>query len=112
MKASALFPSKYIRVADLNGSAVVVEISHVEMEEIGGEGQKKPVLYFKDRKKGLVLNRTNAHAISNAYGDESDKWIGKPIELFPTTTEFQGSMVDAIRIRIPTSAPSDETPIT
>ena len=109
MKIATLFPSKYLRTPDLNGSAVVAEISHVEMEEIGGE--RKPILCFKDRQKGLVLNRTNAHAISEAYGEDSDDWIGKPVEVYPTTTQYLGNMVDCLRLRIPpTPRPSDEIP--
>ena len=43
--------------------------------------QTKAVLYFVGKEKRLVLNGTNTETLCNAYGDESDHWIGKTIAL-------------------------------
>ena len=110
MKISKAFPSRYLKAADLDGSAVALTISHVEREEVGNEKEQKPVLYFKDWTKGLVLNRTNAGAITAAYGDESEDWTGKPVEVFATTTQFRGTTVDCLRVRISSPGQSDEPP--
>jgi hypothetical protein len=104
MKISAAFPSSYVKAADLNGKAVRVTISHVEMETIGDD--RKPVLYFKQSKKGLVLNKTNANNIVFAYGDDTDDWSNKDIELYPSMVDFQGRSVEAIRVRVPRAAPA------
>jgi hypothetical protein len=51
------------------------------------------------------------------YGDDTANWAGKPIEIYPTQTEFRGDMVDAIRIRVPdvdprsTPAPTAAAPM-
>ena len=61
----------------------------VVVEEIG-EGkdrQAKPVLYFHNREKGLVLNVTNARTIEDAYGTETGDWAGQLVELFSTNTK-------------------------
>lgn len=101
MKMSDAFPSKYLKAADLNGARVRVTIDRVVFEEIGqGEDKdRKPVLYFKGKEKGVVMNKTNATNIALMYGDEMDDWAGVSVELFPAMVDFQGRSVEAIRIR-------------
>ena len=101
MKISEEFPSKYLKSGDLRGQEVRVIMGRVEREDIGNE--KKLVLYFKGKDKGMVLNKTNAQAIGNFYGDDSDDWFDQPLILFSIRTEFQGKPVDGLRCRIPTA---------
>jgi len=107
MKISNAFPSEYLRAADLNGRNVMVVIDRTEMAELGG-GDHKPVLYFKGKDKGLVLNKTNANNIATVYGDDTDDWEGKDIVLFTAMVDFQGKTVEAIRVRAP--MPKDRRP--
>lgn len=107
MRVSSAFPSQYLRAADLQERAVRVTMNHITMEDIGSDN--KPVLYFTGKEKGLVLNKTNANNIANVYGDETDGWAGKEIELFPTIVDFQGKSVDAIRVRVPRAKPAAAT---
>jgi hypothetical protein len=100
MKMSSVYPSNYLKAADLQGKFVSVNIAEVKIVDLGGN-EERPVVFFEDKKRGLVLNKTNSNAIVNAYGDETDNWNGKPLELFPTETSFQGKMVPCIRLRIP-----------
>ncbi len=93
------FPSNYLKAADLNNRAVKVAIDKVIFEEIGQEKDKKPVMYFADVKKGLVLNKTNATTIGAVYGQEFEGWTGKEIELFSMMVPFNGQNVPAIRVR-------------
>lgn len=101
MKLNILFPSKYVKAADLNGKPVTLTISHLIVEKMGhgAEEEKKPVLYFAKATKGLVLNRTNGMIIGALYGDETDDWKGKRITIYPTKVRAFGSMQDAIRVR-------------
>ena len=100
MKISSAFPSKYLKAADLMDQNVNVIMSHVDMEDVG-DTDKKPVLYFKGKDKGVVLNKTNSRVITNAYGDDTEGWKDKPIILYPAMVDFRGDMVEAIRVRIP-----------
>ena len=102
MVISAAFPSNYVKAADLNGKPRPLTIRTCVMEELGQGSDKetKPVLYFNGAQKGLVLNKTNTKVIVEAYGKETINWEGKPVEVFPTTTEFKGETVDAIRVRV------------
>lgn len=101
MKISQLFPSKYVKAADLNGKTVTLTIAKLVVEELGhgAERERKPVLYFQKASKGLVLNRTNAMTIASLYGDESDEWQGKRISIYPTRIRAFGTMQDTIRVR-------------
>lgn len=108
MKIGAAFPGQYLKAADLQGKRVRVVIDKVDMEDIGGE--TKPVLHFRGKNRGVVLNKTNANAIWGINGsDDTDDWPGTEIVLFPSKTDFQGKRVDCIRIDPPDqSAPKPQ----
>ena len=57
------FPSKYLKSGDLQGAAVKVKISNVLSEEIGGD--RKLIMHFAGKTKGMVLNKTNARTIAD-----------------------------------------------
>ena len=108
MKITSAFPSRYLKAADIpSGRSIAVAVREVVMEGVEsdhGPAEDKPVVYFEDKQKGLVLNRTNAAVISEAYGDETDAWPGKPLEIYTTQTEFRGRMVPCLRLRISAAA--------
>lgn len=99
MKGSDIFPSKYIKADDLNGRDVAVAIDHADIEKLGDEA--KLVLYFKNKEKGMICNKTNFNRIAYLYGDETDDWPGKEIVLTSEFVEFQGKTVKGLRVRAP-----------
>ena len=103
MHIDALFPSKYLKASDFDGNPRTLKIAGIETEKMG-DGEMKPVLYFSNATKGVVLNKTNAGVLKQLYGGDTDNWIGKPIQLVAATTEFQGKVVDCIRLRPPNAA--------
>lgn len=109
MNIDSAFPGTYLKASDLQGQAARVTIAKVVMEDIGDD--HKPVIYFQGKERGLVANKTNANTIKIAYGNDTDQWIGKPIELFEALVDFQGRQVAAIRIRIPRQAPVQSSPV-
>lgn len=107
MHIDSAFPSKYLKQADLNGRAVRVTIDRVEIEDVG-DGDRKAVIYFQDKEKGLALNRINADTISSSYGQETDDWTGRLIELYADPNVYYGGKkVGGLRVRVPriTTAP-------
>jgi len=97
MDINNAFPSKWLRSSDLMGREVRVTIERVEMETLGED--KRPIAYFRNKQKGLVLNKTNANTIADMYGFNTDHWIGKEIVIYPTRVDFKGERVDAIRVQ-------------
>lgn len=110
MKQHDVFPGKYLKAADLNGSTPTVTIAKVVMEEVG-DGMK-PICYFVGKEKGLVLNKTNFSAIEDLAGEEdTDNWPGAKIMLITAKVEFQGKRVPAIRIEAPAGAAPRPVPV-
>ena len=101
------FPSNYLKAADLNNRTIKLKMEKVVFEEIGQDKDQKPVLFFQEVKKGLVLNKTNATTIGAVHGQEFEGWTGKEIELFSMMVPFQGQNVPAIRVR---AAPEEPAP--
>jgi hypothetical protein len=56
------------------------------------------------------MNKTCARVIKKAFGPETDSWVGKRIELYPTTCESFGDVVECIRVRIPNGSRSTPAP--
>jgi hypothetical protein len=101
MRISDQFPSDYLRAADLNNKEVTYTMRSVAIEQIGADKEDKPVLYFEGQEKGIILNKTNAAAIAQIYGDDTDDWAGEAITLFSAIVSFQGQNVPAIRVKAP-----------
>lgn len=97
MNINDQFPSKFLKASDLSGGEVTVTIKDCIVEAIGED--KRPVLYFAGKEKGVVLNKTNATNIGDAYGPDTDEWLGKKVTLYTTYVDFQGRSMEAIRIR-------------
>ena len=112
MKMSDMFPSKYLRAADIPaGREVPFSIESVEMVPIEGEDELKPCLYFRNQKKGLVLNKTNGLTLAAAYGDDSEAWPGRVVAVYATTTQFGGKLVPCVRLRIPAPPAAPALPV-
>ncbi len=94
------FPSNYLKASDLGGRPVVVTIRSVEFEPVGRDKEIKGVVYFVGKKKGVVLNKTNARKITEIAGSAlTEEWQGTAIAIYPTETEFAGEMVECIRVK-------------
>ncbi len=93
------FPSNYVAAADLQGRDVTVTIAAIKLEKVGTDQEERPVLYFQGMTKGMVMNRTNGKRISKLYGPETNEWVGKPIILYESETDFGGETVPCIRVR-------------
>jgi hypothetical protein len=108
MTRDEVFPSKYLKAADLKGKAHIVTIESAPYEtlkSLDGQETQKIVLYFKNAPKSLPLNATNFDAVCDATGcSDTEDWPGQRIELYATKTTMGGKAVDCIRIRRP-SAP-------
>jgi hypothetical protein len=108
MLISDAFPSEYLKAADLRGKQARVVIDRVELREVGDD--HKPVLFFRGKDKGVVLNKTNANNIGLAYGDDTDEWTSKDVILYEAMVDFQGRSVKAIRIRVPSAKERNTVP--
>jgi hypothetical protein len=100
--------SKFLKADDLKGRAIKVEISNAKVEPMTQDpnGDRKLVIYFKGKEKGMALNKTNFNVLASNFGSDSDEWIGKIIEVFSMDVEYQGKLVPGLRLRV--IAPMDD----
>jgi hypothetical protein len=108
MHVDQLFPSRFLRCADLNGQPLRVTVEALKREDIGGES--KVVLTFTNGGKAMILNKTNAKSVAKALGNETSAWRGKAIVLVPAQVDFKGDLVDAIRVRPASPQEAPDTP--
>ncbi len=108
MNIAGTFPSKYLKASDADSGDLIVTIRDVKMESVGlgKEAEEKPIVYFVEQAKGLVLNKTNANMIVQiAESGETRDWKGIQIRLIAAEVEFQGKPVMSLRVRPVTKGP-------
>ena len=111
MNIMDLFPSRFLAASDFNGEPHTLTITGIEIEKMP-DGTAKPSIWFSESAKPLLCNKTNAVAVANRYGVETSAWIGRPLELFPTTTDYKGQPTPCIRVRVPEAIQTAAEPAT
>lgn len=104
MKVTDAFEGNYIDalcVTDKDAKLTIASVSAPNTEKASdGKLIDRPIAYFKETTKGLILNKTNAKSIGLAHGNEMDDWKGKQVTLFATTTDAFGKKnVPCVRVR-------------
>lgn len=89
---SDLFPSKKLtpqEVSDLYRGGVVLTIKSVEIRFSEQDQSEYAVVYFRESKKPMGLNKTNAQQIADMAGTEDlDAWAGVQVKLFAMPIEI------------------------
>lgn len=102
MNRNDAFPSKYLRKEDLTGP-ITATILHIELGDVGTEENKdtKPIMSFRESDiKPMVVNSGNWDTCAELFGDESDGWTGKQIEIYvDPNVKYAGKKVGGLRIR-------------
>ncbi len=88
---STAFEGDYLSAKDYEeGGRLVLTIKSVSQEDFEDRETKetvaKWVLYFAEKKPGLVINRGNGRALIQLYGKDSDGWMGKKVALLVTSS--------------------------
>lgn len=109
-KISESFGGKWIKAADVGPRGLKGVIDEVTEEEVGQDKQLKIVVWIKGQEKGLILNATNANDLVSIYGDDTDTWKDKKIALKIARVNYQGKVVDGVRINLETIQNPREEP--
>ena len=82
---------------------MILTINNINKAEIVGEDGKKgegTLVYFNEVDKPMILNSTNAKAISTIYETPYvEEWIGKQIQIYAMKIKAFGEDLEALRIR-------------
>lgn len=102
MDISNRLGGRWLKCADLPRPRQRWQINAVTEElMMPDDHETRIVLWFREIDKGLVLNVTNMRTVSDAYGYQTDDWIGQLIEVRKDKTDFNGKRVDCIRLDKP-----------
>lgn len=104
MRVTDLFPSRYLRAAELGTRRPVVTIRRASQETIGPD--RRLVIAFDEGSKLFACNKTNALAIARIVGsDNTDDWPGRQIRLGAVEVDFKGQPTLGIRVFAVDEAP-------
>ena len=105
MKASNLFPSPFLKKEDFPAPEILT-IKRVSMETVA-KGEEKPIIFFNEKVKGMVLNKTKTKLLETSYGDDTDDWVGKKVRLSsdPDVRDLAGNVVGGIRLEVTKAKP-------
>lgn len=95
-------PSEYVAAFELKGRDVTATISRVVGGEVQGEDgkkAKKPIIYFNDWPKPLVLGKKMAKQLIKMYGTDPKAYVGKQLTMYPTEEKCFGEMMEVVRLR-------------
>lgn len=97
-----LFPSKYLAAVDATTDTIVT-IKGIEIELLKNKDtdkdEPKPILYFNEFEKGMVLNKTNKNTLATLYGNDISELVGKRVILYAPICESFGKSAPALRIK-------------
>ena len=110
MRMNDMFPSKYLKKEDFPEPKILT-IKLCAIEDVA-KGEAKPILYFNELAKGLVLNKTKGSLLSETYGDESDTWTGRKVKLSSdmTVRDLSGKIVGGIKLECSKAKPAKAAP--
>lgn len=96
-----LFPGRFLKSGEFDGKEVTLTIGNVELEEMEDrKGMRvKPIVTFRETKRQMVLNRTNAECLKGLFGRKVADWVGKRVTFYPITVEAFGAPTLAIRVK-------------
>lgn len=76
----------------------VVTIEAVETQQIGEDGEEKPVVDFEEIEESLVANKTNTKRLIEFFDADSDNWLGQEVELKNVEVQFGDKVTQGVRV--------------
>jgi hypothetical protein len=95
-----LYGSQYLAASDLKKpfTATIEEVEQQDFTRQGERQRMKAVLHLKDIRKPIVVNKTNALNLAEAFGKDFDDWRGKRITIKAEPTTFAGKRTTGLRL--------------
>ena len=103
MDISSFLGGNFLTHLDLPAQTQIWHIKDVKQGLVGTD--QKVCVWFHQHAKPLGLNKVNLKVIAEAFGVQAAAWVGRSIEVFKTQCDYQGRLVDCIRLRVPPQAP-------
>lgn len=107
MNIGEVFPSKYLRGADLPaGKGALVQIETIVLESFwdaeSKSNIKKPVVFFTGHSKGMILSKSLAYKIAELLNSQdTEGWRGRTIVIYTERRLVYGKEKDVLCARLP-----------
>lgn len=101
MNVFGAFQNDYLAAVEFNGKHPTLTISGVKVVSLEDErGQKKgrPVVFFREVKRGWVLCKTTATCLAQMFTPETAAWDGKRVTLYSTEVQVGKERKPGIRV--------------
>lgn len=112
MNVLGCFKGDFIAAVEFDGKAPTLTLDHVKMvdlEDEQGKVKSRPVVYFRETKRGWVLCKTTAQALAALFSPETDSWTGKRVTLFADSVQVGKERKPGIRVK---GSPDIDKPVT
>ena len=101
VNAKDFFSGNFLKAEDCKGGEIVEILDGGSMEEITTpEGKTKSVLNFQvkigDNEKTFTPNKSNGNILVEAFGEDTEKWMGKRFKITMTKVRVFGKIKDSI----------------
>jgi len=103
MNINDLSQSKYLKTKDVPAPRLLT-IKRIEVHNVAKDTepkQERPIMFFEEMDKPMVVNSTNLKRCAKAMAsEETDDWVGRKIVLYTDEdVEFGGEIVGGLRLR-------------
>jgi hypothetical protein len=108
-----IYGNKFLGAADLNGQRKRVKIVDTEVSDLrekDGSTKRKYIVWFETEEKALVLNKTNALRLAQAFGKNREGWHGAVVELYSEMTSLGKEGIRLRPVRKPPQQQKPQTP--
>jgi hypothetical protein len=96
MKISETFSGSYFNAADFPTPRTLVIESVTKVTFPDGS---KPAVRLQGERQQLVLNKTNAFVLASAFGDDTECWKGRQIQVVAKPTFYQGNQTQGMSVQ-------------
>ena len=117
VNAKDFFSGNFLKAEDCKGGEICELLDFGSMEEITTpEGKAKAVLNFQIRfdvegaksEKTFTPNKSNGNAMVEAWGDDTDAWVGKRFKINLAKVRVFGKIKDSIVVECLDVVPTEK----
>jgi hypothetical protein len=95
-----MYGTKYLGPDDVKKptTTVIDAVGKEIFDRPDGRSEAKALLHFRDFRKPLPCNKTNAYNLATDYGRSPAAWVGKQVLVKTEPTSFGGKPTKGVRV--------------
>ena len=101
------FTNRFYKLEELHGGPALRECIELVQVNTAGKYGDRLELIFEPSGKKLSLNKTSVEVLIEAFGEETDNWPGRFVEIYAGEIDTKDGTQDAILVRAAPDVPAD-----